>query len=60
MEQFIELTQPMWLFKNRKMRKLDKPAQTIMPEEESIKKDDIRNCDTYVLKVGALLHRVTR
>ena len=41
----------MSLFKNGMMRKPDKPylPKVIMPEEEAIKKDDIKNCDTYVL-----------
>ena len=29
-----------------------------MPEEKAVKKDDIQNCETYVLDGGALLHRV--
>ena len=42
------------------MRKPDRPSlqKVIMPEEEAIKKDDIKNCDTYVLDGGALIHRV--
>ena len=56
-----ELTQePMSLFKNGMMKKPDKPSmrKVIMPEEEAIKKDDIKSCDTYVLDGGALIHRV--
>ena len=56
-----ELTQePMSLFKNGMMRKPDKPSlrKVIMPEEEAIKKDDIKNCDTFVLDGGPLIHRV--
>ena len=57
----FELTQePMSLFKNEMMGKPDKQSlrKVIMPEEEAIKKDDIKNCDTYVLDGGALIHRV--
>ena len=56
-----ELTQePMLLFKNGMMRKPDKPSlrKVTMTEEEVIKKDDIKNCDTYVLDGGALIHQV--
>ena len=55
-----ELTQePMLLFKNGIMRKRDKPSlRKVMTEEEVIKKDDIKNCDTYVLDGGALIHQV--
>ena len=56
-----ELTQePMLLFKNGMMRKPDKPSlsKVIMPKEESITKDNIRNCDTYVMDGGILLRRV--
>ena len=50
----------MSLFKNGMIRKADRPSfrKVIMPEEEAIKKDDIKNCDTYVLDGGAFLHRV--
>ena len=52
------IQEPMSLFKNGMIRKSDKPSirKVIMPEEDSIKKDDIRNCDIYVLDGGALLH----
>ena len=42
------------------MRKADKSSlrKVIMPEDEAIKKDDMKDCDTYVLDGGALLHRV--
>ena len=54
-----ELTQePMSLFKNGMMRKPEALRKVTMPEEEAIKKDDIKNCDTYVLDGGALIHRV--
>ena len=38
----------MSLFENGMMRKPDKPSlqKAITPEEEAIKKDDIKNCDT--------------
>ena len=58
---YYELTrEPMSLFKNGMIRKADKPSfrKVIMPEEEAIKKDDIKNCDTCVLDGGAFLHRV--
>eukprot|EP00794_Sanderia_malayensis_P019666 gene19666-21613_t len=50
----------MSLFKNGMMRKADKPSlrEVIMPEEKAVMKGDIKNCDTYVLDGGALLHRV--
>ena len=56
-----ELTQePMLLFKNEMRRKPDKQSlrKVIMPEEEAVKKNNIKNCDTYVLDGGALTHRV--
>ena len=56
-----ELTQEsMLLFKNGMMRRPDKSSlrKVIMPEEGAIKKDDIKNCDTYVLNGGTLTHRV--
>lgn len=57
----FELTpEPMALFKDGMLRKPDKPSlrKVIMPEENSIHKEDIvKICET-VLDGGALLHRV--
>ena len=53
-------TDPMSLFKGGLMRKRDKPAlrRALLPDDESISKDQFEETYIYTVDGGALLHRV--